>query len=398
MPSNQRSSRVTILVAYAGFVLLGLPDGILSVTWPAIQTTYQAPLDGLGVLLLWSSAGFMATSFGSGRLLAGWRTDRVLLAGSLIRLLGSLGFVLAPNWPLLLAAGVISGAGAGIMDAVLNTYFANHHSPRATNWLHACFGLGTTAGPLLMDITVKLGLRWQTGYLVAALLYGALALAYLVTGGIWKQASLSSGPPLKGEMLQALRRPWVWLGIALFFIYTGVEGTAGQWSFTYLTRAQGTSAEQARFWVGAYWGTFTLGRVLFGLIANRFPADKLLRIAMLCAAAAAGLLWWNPTPLVGYLALALLGLALAPIYPLSITDTPRRVGRQLAHYATGFQVSSAGLGIAVLPWLFGVTAAQFGLGIMGPALVGGSLLLFLLERISSRRSMNLDVPDTGQRS
>ena len=248
----------------------------------------------------------------------------------------------------------------------------------------------------MIDILLRVGLTWRTGYLVAALLYAALALVYVVTGRIWKQASFTSGPPLKGEMLQALRRPWVWLGIAMFFFYTGVEGTAGQWSFTYLTRARATAADQARFWVGAYWGTFTVGRVLFGVIANRFPADKLLRIAMLCAIVAAGLLWWTPTPLVGYLALALLGLALAPIYPLSIAETPRRVGRHLAHYATGFQVSSAGLGIAILPWLFGILAAQVGLEIMGPALVGGSVLLFLLELVGSRRSMNQHVADPRQ--
>jgi fucose permease len=319
-----------------------------------------------------------------------------LLAGSLIRGLGALGFVLAPNWTLFLAAGVVGGAGVGIMDAVLNTYFATHHSPRATNWLHACFGLGTTIGPLLMDIVARMELGWQTGYLVSALLFGALALSFFVTAKIWKQVSLVDETPPKGEIFQALRRPWVWLGIALFFVYTGIEGTAGQWSFTYLTRAQATPAEQARFWVGAYWGTFTVGRVLFGLIANRFPADKLLRISMLCATVAAGLLWWNPIPLVGYLALALLGLMLAPIYPLSITDTPRRVGRRLAPYATGFQVSSAGLGIALLPWLFGVTAARAGLEIMGPALVGGTLLMLVLERAGSCRSVNLYTADAGQ--
>ena len=184
MPSNQRSSRVTILVAYAGFVLLGLPDGILSVTWPAIQTTYQAPLDGLGVLLLWSSAGFMATSFGSGRLLAGWRTDRVLLAGSLIRLLGSLGFVLAPNWPILLAAGVISGAGAGIMDAVLNTYFANSPQPAGHQLAARLFWPGhnyrTTA-----DGHRRARWNWAGRRAIwsAALLYRrAGVLAFFVTG------------------------------------------------------------------------------------------------------------------------------------------------------------------------------------------------------------------------
>ena len=102
------------------------------------------------------------------------------------------------------------------------------------------------------------------------------------------------------------------------------------------------------------------------------------------AAVGAALLWWNPPQLPGYLALGLIGLALAPIFPLLIADTPARVGRQLAPHAVGFQVSAAGLGFAVLPLLIGVSAERVGLEIIGPILAGSALLMLLVNAAAAR--------------
>ncbi len=42
---------------------------------------------------------------------------------------------------------------------------------------------------------------------------------------------------------------------------------------------------------------------------------------------------------------------MAPIFPLLMTLTPRRIGSAASVHAVGFQVSAAVLGGAVLPWL-----------------------------------------------
>jgi fucose permease len=80
-----------------------------------------------------------------------------------------------------------------------------------------------------------------------------------------------------------------------------------------------------------------------------------------------------------------LGLFLAPIFPLLISETPARVGERHAAHAIGFQISAATLGAGTLPALVGLLMGRLGLEALGPALVAFSLLLVLLHARRSAR-------------
>jgi hydrogenase/urease accessory protein HupE len=43
--------RRTALVAFSGFIVLGLPTGMLGIAWPSMRAALDAPLAGLGLLL-----------------------------------------------------------------------------------------------------------------------------------------------------------------------------------------------------------------------------------------------------------------------------------------------------------------------------------------------------------
>lgn len=131
-------------------------------------------------------------------------------------------------------------------------------------------------------------------------------------------------------------------------------------------------------WVSLYWGGLTAGRIISAVIAGRWRMRTLLRVCMAGQAAGATLLWINPTPLLGFLGLTLIGLASAPIFPSLIATTPERLNKNHVANAVGFQIAAAVLGLSVLPALIGFFARQFGLEVVGPALLLIVLLLLLL--------------------
>ena len=218
--NRPRSGLLILLLAYTAFIGLGLVNSLLGVAWPSIRETFILPQDALGALLIASTAGYMIASAVSGRLLA-LMGGGILLALSCcvagIALLATGG---APAWPVLVALGFISGLSGGAIDGGLNAYAAAHFSPRAMNWLHACFGIGATLGPALMTVVIVGDLGWRAGYWIAGAVLLALAVCFALTRRRWSDPAQPTGAqPVRGAPLAAtLRLPLAWLGIALFFV------------------------------------------------------------------------------------------------------------------------------------------------------------------------------------
>jgi hypothetical protein len=81
------------------------------------------------------------------------------------------------------------------------------------------------------------------------------------------------------------------------------------------------------------------------------------------------LLWLNMTSMLSFVGLALIGLALAPIFPSLIATTPERLGSAHTANGVGLQIAAAVLGQALLPGMMGMLARHLGLEIVGPALL-----------------------------
>jgi fucose permease len=175
-----------------------------------------------------------------------------------------------------------------------------------------------------------------------------------------------------------LRNPLIWISLSLFGVYAGTEITAGQWSFSLFVQSRETPTTLAGLLVSAYWGSLTVGRVLFGIIAPRVSPNGLLRVCILIAIAAGAIIWLN-VPVVSWLALAGLGLVLAPIFPVLIAETPARLGRGQTANAVGLEVAAAVLGGAGLPAAVGVLAARLSLEVVGPCLVAAGLAQLILH-------------------
>ena len=380
-----------VTIAYLDFVILGLSSGLLGVAWPSIRQTFGAPLDAVGALLLTTTAGYLLASFTNGASIARIGVGALLLVGTVIAGVGPLGYTAAPAWWVMVAIGFIAGLGSGVVDAGLNTYIATNHGPTLMNWLHACFGLGATFGPLLMTGIINRGYSWRWGYVIVATLNLALALGFTFTLKHWRLKEThhpthpGAAPVKKASSLDTLRLPIAWLGIALFVVFTGIEGSAGQWAYSLFTEARAITPAVAGMWVSVYWGVFTAGRILFGFVAARVGLIPLLRTCTVGAIVGAALLWSNVNNTASCLGLALIGLCVAPMFPSSTSSTPQRVGEAHAANAIGFQVAAGGLGFALLPSLAGVLARAIGLEIVGPFLLAASAVTFLLHEAIVRR-------------
>lgn len=377
-------------LAYAAFISLGLPDGLTGVAWPSIRVAFGLPLDALGALITTGSIGYMLSSFSSGRILARIGVGWLLVLSCLATAISLLGYGVAPLWAVMVGLGLLAGLGAGAIDAGLNTYAAEEFSPRTMNWLHASFGLGAATGPLLMSAVISSGQPYRLGYLIVGAAQLLLASCFALTRKQWEAHRSDAGAAAtpSAPMRRTLGLPAAWLSILLFFLYTGLEITAGQWLYTLLTEARGMLPALAGIWVSAFWGSLTLGRVVSGAVVERITVRRLLWLCMGGALLGVALLWLNLTVWLALSGVVLLGLSLAPMFPSFMSLTPARMGPAHAANTVGFQVAAAMLGGAALVSGFGLLAQRVGLEALGPFLLATGVCLTavfaLLERVDAR--------------
>jgi fucose permease len=384
-----RTPALLLLLCYVGFVSLGLPDGLLGVAWPSIRGSFGLPLEALGPLLVSTTAGYVLSSFSSGLILARINVGALLALSCFATATSLLGYTVVPSWWMMVVLGSLAGLGAGAIDAGLNTYVATHHSPRMLNWLHAFYGIGATSGPILMTSVLMAGLPWQRGYLLVGMGQVVLGTCFALTCRLWPASSARDRAPTvlrSAPAASTLRLPAAWLGIAAFFVYTGVEAAAGAWLFSLFVEARAFDAATAGTLVSLYWGGLSGGRLMSGFVVSRVPVGQLLRLVMGGMLLATGVLTFSTDPTIGSIGVVLLGFSAGPVFPSLISTTPARVGQAHTANTVGFQVAAAALGQSLLPAACGVLAGRFGLEILGPSLMVATIALILVGECMSAMS------------
>jgi fucose permease len=376
-------------LASLAFVSLGLPDGLLGTAWPSMRATFGQPLDAQGLLLVTTTTAYVASSFGTGSALTRVTLGRLLAGGALATAVALLGYAASPSWWGLVALALLLGAGGGVIDAGINTYASTSHGPRMLNWLHACWGLGAALGPVVVVLAFEVGRSWRMAYALVGAAQLALALGFALTSRSWPTTMAPPGDAVSGTpvgMAEVLRLSDANLGAFAFFLYSGVEVGIGVWTFTLFTEGRGIPSATAGFWLGAFWGGLTLGRLAASVVAGRIPAVALVRGCLVVLSLGAGLLWLDRAPAVGFAGLALSGAACGPVFPTLMSTTPGRVSSRHVAGAVGLQVAAAAVGAAFLPALLGVVARRLGLEALGPQIVGLALATLVAHEVLVLRS------------
>jgi len=375
--NNLRHKNINVIIlAFIAFIALGLPDGLLGVGWPSIRMGFSVPLDAIGVFMVASVSGYIFSSFISGFLLVRMGVGRMLITSCFLTGVALIGYTIVPEWWMMVVMAIFGGLGAGAIDAGLNTFIAAFFGERTMQWLHASWGIGITLGPIIMTLGLATFDTWYFGYRVVGGFQILLAVLFLITLPIWNRYNsptiLENEKQLtdyKTPIRETLKQTQVWLSLILFFLYVGGEIGLGTWAYTLLTESRGIDPFLAGFFAGSYWFTFTIGRILAGLVAKRTGNNKLVIGGLIGAIFGATLLIWNPSEIANVIAVAIIGISIAPIFPAMMSGTRSRVGDQFTANTIGMQMAATGFGGVGISALMGVMARRISLEVIPVILI-----------------------------
>jgi fucose permease len=378
-----------LLLIYAAFVSMGLPDGILGAAWPAMRAELRVALNDNWPLLALGTCGSALSSFLSGLALRRFGVGRVLVLTTFLTACVIFGYSASATLPVIAGLSFFLGLGNGAIDAGLNHFAASKLSSRHMNWLHAFWGVGVSLGTLLLSTTFAVGGSWRSAYLGIALAQLGLAVAFTRNVRSLPGPALAlPGEPRREHAgyLSTFKLPAAWASIASFFVYCGLECGAGLWIASVLHDARGWTAQAAGLMATLYWASLTAGRFLIGTVSQRIASRRIIRGGVLGALAGTSLIavssllppQANAAGLLIAGGLLLTGISLSPIFPMLMHDTPRSVGQRHATNLIGFQGASGQLGFTLVPILIGTL-----LRVYSPEWLGACLVILALALLCS---------------
>ena len=365
---------VSLLLAiiYLTFISLGLPDALLGSAWPVMHADLGAPVAAQSVISVIISCCTIVSSLLTARLVRRLGTGRLCALSVALTALAILGFSCTGQfWQLCLIA-IPYGLGAGAIDSALNNYVALNFGARHMSWLHCCWGIGASAGPVVMGWALAGPMSWHGGYLAIGAIQAVITAVLFFSLPLWKQTDGSArarqgavndenaqrdAPLTNRELLQI---PGAKAAIGSFGCYCALEGATGLWMASYLVMSRGVEAATAASIVSLFYLGITVGRLASGMIASALGSAQQIRIGQCLIGAGLTLLLIAPVEQLIWVAIGLIGLGCAPIYPSIVALTPQRFGARASQGMVSLQMACAYTGSSLVPPVFGLVAGAGG--------------------------------------
>lgn len=385
-------------VIYLTFVSLGLPDSLLGSAWPVMYPELGAPVAAQSALSMLISACTIVSSLATAKLVRRWGTGRLVAASVGLTAAAILGFSACKEFWQLVALAVPYGLGAGAIDSSLNNYVAIHYGARHMSWLHCCWGIGTSVGPVAMGWALAGPMSWHGGYLVIGIAQALITAVLVCSLPLWKRstgekdagestAGSTAGGAVEGLGYgELLRLPGAGAVIASFGCYSALESSCGLWIASLLVLARGVGEAQAASMVALFYMGITVGRFLAGVVADRVAGPRMIRIGQgVIAIGLAALIAGGRDVAVLSAAIALIGLGCAPIYPSIVALTPSRFGEAASQGMVSLQMACAYVGSTFFPPVCALVVGAGGAALLPWLYVTVLVAMFALSELANRR-------------
>lgn len=337
------AGRILFFIALGLFGLYAVEFGVVGIL-PAIIARYGISVAQAG----WLVGLFALIVAAGGPFMVLWlsRFDRrKVLAGSLLVFsLCSLLSAWAPDFSTLMALRVPSALLHPVFFAVAFAAAVSLYRPERAAHATAMAFVGTSMG-LVLGVPLTTWVQARVSYEASFLFCAAVNLAAAVALWVMLPAAPKTKTASYGSQLAILRKPAVWLAVAMTVCVFGAMFSVYSYAAEYLARETGLNGEA----ISALLVVFGVGGVLGNLLAGRWLGRNLARMVVLypvvLAVAYGVLLVFGSASLAVLLPVCLLwgaahtsGLIVSQVWLTSAAP-------EAPEFATSLYISAANLGV-----------------------------------------------------
>ncbi|KAK7463071.1 hypothetical protein VKT23_007657 [Stygiomarasmius scandens] len=399
------------------FLLLGWNDGSIGPLLPRIQGAYNVGYTIVSLLFVVNFIGYIIGAGINIWLNYKFGFGKIMVFGACFSVAAYAIQSSAPPFPVFILSFAFAGFGSALQGAQGNGFVGSLKKSKATKLmlLHAAYGLGAFCSPFLATHFSNLP-RWSFHYLssltIAVINVGVqslmfrfkrqevllreigqheeLATATTTVANDVEKAQLNadsasaSSAQVEGQNQNLYRQIFAIKAVhyltAFALIYIGVECSVGSWIVTFIIRER-HGGDSAGYISSGFFGGLMLGRVVL-ILVNKWVGEYLVvYFYMLLAIACEITIWVVPSIIENAIAVSIIGLLIGPIFPIIVGQAVRVLPPKLFTGAVGWITGVGVAGSAILPFITGLLATQYGIRSLQPfmvAMMGTMVCIWML--------------------
>lgn len=346
------------LFACASMFVLGLADNIRGPLFPELLNYFQLTNSQGSLTYAASSTAALTGNMLSAYLLKKMNIGQALLWSMVIMCMGLLGMGLAPTYISYILCAVMFGLGLGFLGVMQNLIVAENVSKemqsKTFSGLHGVYGLSSLLAPLIASRAPVIFGPWRSAFFITSAIGAFIYLSSFVFKSETKfevhhESSEANGSVSKWALI-------TFGGIFAFYVMT--EVLVSTRLALYMRTFFNMDLEASSNYVTYFFIFLLIGRLIFTFKVFSHNLKKQLNISLVLSIMSLALgLWFHP------FFLALVGLMMAPFYPLSVAYISEETGvhkRKFITFAVSFQsfcIIAMHLGVGYLTDHFGLLYA-----------------------------------------
>ena len=388
--------RTFLYVIYLCYIMYGWTASLLGSVWPKMSSDIAIDVSLLGILVMINYIASGIASFCTYKIRQKIGTNYTNELALGLMAVSMIIFANAENFTMLAIGMPLLGFGSGLVDINSNSYAVRAYSANWVSYMHACWGLGATIGPIVLSFAMR-KFTYRLGYIWTAVIILAIIIVLNILKRSWERKKydydhsvVQGNTDDKSGILNTIKEKNVMMILLCFFFANGIGCALSTWIPTIEVGQNGISAEEVVMVASSHFFALMGGRLILGTLSNKISITKLIIfcIAINIVGALMFYLHINELPFI-YFHVIVIGFISGPVIPLLNSNLKElfdeKILPELISLGGVFGLTGIAIFSAIMTFLsktIGINNIQI-LPVIGNAIL---LILYLKATASFKRS------------
>lgn len=284
-------SNFFLYLIYVCFVMYGWVASLLGGVWPSLSKDIGTNISMLGILVMINYATSGISSLFTYKIRMKLGTNFTTIFGLICASISMVIFANASSFILLSISVVFLGIGCGIIDINSNSYVVKAYDTKRVSFMHACWGLGATIGPMVMSFAMIHLPNYRYGFYFTFIILLIAIIFLLFAKKYWEKKKKSldeSFVKLHSVTKEEIGKETNLLGTLkiknavkismCFFFANGAGCSLSAWLATMAVEQRGINYTEATFAASIFFFALMVGRIFFGILSSKCGISFVMKL------------------------------------------------------------------------------------------------------------------------